>query len=243
MKSFILLFFAICFFSLSSGLSYAAQQEENQIVVSATGRVSVKPDMAEFGVLVKSIAKNADQAAIRTAEKYRAVQQALRAAGIPAEDIPTANYVVAPQWEWVQPERRRELKGYAAQHLVIVKVRHLALTGKAIDAAVRAGADEVQQIIFSSSRHEELRREALASAVSNARVDAEIMAKAAGGRLGGAIELTVGQPVYRPVPSMDMISMHAATPEAVSPTEITPAEQDIRVTVSSRWRFLQMAVK
>jgi len=243
MKSFRLLFFAICCYALSAGSSYAAQPEENQLVVSATGRVSVRPDTAEFGVMVKTVAKNADQAAVRTAEKYRTVQQAFRAAGIPAEDAPTASYTVTPQWEWVQSESRSVLKGYAARHLVMVKVRNLALTGKAVDAAVQAGADEVHQISFSSSRYDELRRQALAAAVSNARSDAETMAKAAGGRLGGVIELTVGQPHYRPVPSMDMMSLKAAAPEAAPPTEIAPAEQDIEVTVSSRWRFLREAAK
>ena len=230
--------FAVWAFVLLSGFSTALYGEEPRIVVSAMGKVSAKPDMAEFGVLVKSVAKNADQAAVRTAEKYRALQQALRAAGIPAEDAPTAGYTVSPQWEWVQSEGRSVLKGYAAQHLVMVKVRNLAFTGKAVDAAVQAGADEVHQITFSSSRYEELRRQALAAAVSNARGDAEIMAKAAGGRLGGVVELTVGQPLYRPVPSMDMMTMNAAAPEAAPPTEIAPAEQDIVVSVSSKWKFL-----
>lgn len=243
MKSLRLLLFVICCFVFSTGISLSAQQDSDQIVVSATGRVSVKPDMAEFGVLVKTVAKNADQAAVRTAEKHRAILQALRAAGIPAEDTPTASYTVAPQWEWVQSESRSVLKGYAAQHLVMVKVRNLALTGKAVDAAVQAGADEVQQISFSSSRFDELRRQALAAAVSNARGDAEIMAEAAGGRLGGVIELTVGQPLYRPVPTMDMMSLKAAVPEAAPPTEIAPAEQDIQVTINSRWRFLRGAGK
>ena len=70
------------------------------------------------------------------------------------------------------------------------------LIGRAIDAAVQAGADEVQSITFSSSRYEALRQQALAVAVGNARRDAEIMARAAGGRLGQLIEVSVSQPVY-----------------------------------------------
>ncbi|MGB0132180.1 SIMPL domain-containing protein [Chlorobium sp.] len=237
MKPFRLLFFAFFSFVLFSAFSVDVLAEENQIVVGASGKVSVKPDMAEFGALVKSEAKTADQAAARTAEKYRAVQQALRQAGIPAEDAPTASFTVSPQWEWDQSQGKNVLNGYSARHLVMVKVRNLSLTGKAVDAAVKAGADEVQQITFSSSRYDALRRQALAAAVANARGDAEIMAKAAGGRLGGVIELSVGQPMYRPSPAMDVMAMKAAAPEA-APTEIAPSDEDIVVNVSSRWRFL-----
>jgi uncharacterized protein len=237
MKPFRLLFFAFFSFVLFSAFSADVLAEENQIVVGASGKVSVKPDMAEFGALVKSEAKTADQAAARTAEKYRAVQQALRQAGIPAEDAPTASFTVSPQWEWDQSQGKNVLNGYSARHLVMVKVRNLSLTGKAVDAAVKAGADEVQQITFSSSRYDALRRQALAAAVANARGDAEIMAKAAGGRLGGVIELSVGQPMYRPSPAMDVMAMKAAAPEA-APTEIAPSDEDIVVHVISRWRFL-----
>jgi len=237
MKSFKLLFFAVWSFVLLQVFPAEVRADENQIVVGASGKVSVKPDMAEFGALVKSVAKNADQAAARTAEKYRAVQQALRQAGIPPEDAPTASFTVAPQWEWNQSQGKNVLNGYSARHLIMVKVRNLSLAGKAVDAAVQAGADEVQQITFSSSRFDALRRQALAAAVANARGDAEIMAKAAGGRLGGLIELSVGQPLYRPSPAMDVMAMKASSPEAV-PTEIAPSEEDIVVHVSSRWRFL-----
>ncbi|MCF8382970.1 MAG: SIMPL domain-containing protein [Chlorobium sp.] len=237
MKPFNLLFFALYCFVLFPAFSTDVRADENQIVVGASGKVSVKPDMAEFGALVKSVAKNADQAAARTAEKYRAVQQALRQAGIPAEDAPTASFTVSPQWEWNQSQGKNVLNGYSARHLIMVKVRNLSLAGKAVDAAVQAGADEVQQITFRSSRYDALRRQALSVAVANARGDAEIMAKAAGGRLGGLIELSVGQPIYRPSPAMDMMAMKAAAPEA-APTEIAPSEEDIVVNVSSRWRFL-----
>ncbi len=237
MKFFKLLFFALCSFVLFPALPTDVCAEENQIVVGASGKVSVKPDMAEFGALVKSEAKTADQAAARTAEKYRAVQQALRKAGIPAEDAPTASFTVSPQWEWDQSQGKNVMNGYSGRHLITVKVRNLSLTGKAVDAAVQAGADEVQQITFRSSRYDALRRQALASAVANAREDAEIMAKAAGGRLGGVIELSVGQPIYRPSPAMDVMAMKAAAPEA-APTEIAPSDEDIVVNVNSRWRFL-----
>lgn len=217
-------------------LSTAARADEPQVVVSATGTVSVKPDMAEFGVVVKSDAKSADKAAADTAEKYRRVQAALRAAGIALEDASTASYTVSPDWEWDQAQGKSLLKGYSARHVIMVHVRTLALIGRAIDAVVQAGADEVQSISFSSSRYEVLRQQALAAAVSNARRDALIMAQAAGGHLGQLIEVSVSQPVFSGRLSMDTMAMKSAPSPA--PTEIAPSEQDVAVTVASRWRFM-----
>jgi uncharacterized protein YggE len=231
-----LIFFSACFFAGMTGFSVTTCAEESQVAVSAAGTVSVKPDMAEFGVVVKSDAKTADKAAAETAEKYRKVQSALRTAGIPLEDAPSASYTVSPLWEWDQVIGKSLLKGYSARHTIMVKVRNLAIIGRAIDAAVQAGANEVQNIMFSSSSYEGLRQQALAAAVSNARRDAAIMARAAGGRLGQLIEVSVSQPVYGVRPVMEAMAMKAAP--APAPTEIAPSEQDIVVTINSRWRFI-----
>ncbi len=232
-----LLFFSVWLFFAISALSLTARAEESQVVVSASGTVSVKPDMAQFGVVVKSDAKSADKAAADTAEKYRRVQGALRTAGIPFDDAPTASYTVSPRWEWDQSLGKSLLKGYSALHTIMVKVRNLSIVGRAIDAVVQAGADEVQSISFSSSSYEALRQQALAVAVGNARRDAAIMAEAAGGHLGQLIEVSVSQPQYVGRPAMDMMVMRAA-PAAPAPTEIAPSEQEIVVTVNSRWHFL-----
>ncbi len=217
-----------------AGFSLPAHAEESRVVVSASGKVSVKPDMAEFGVVLQSNAKSAERAAAETAEKYHRVQAALRTAPVPLEDAPTVSYTVSPNWEWDQSLGKSLLKGYTARHAIMVHVRTLGLIGRAIDAAVQAGADEVQSITFSSSRYEELRQQALAAAVGNARRDGSIMAQAAGGRLGPLIEVGVSQPPYSGRPAMEMMALKAAP----APTEIAPSEQDIVVTITSSWRFI-----
>jgi uncharacterized protein YggE len=231
-----LIIFRLWLFVGFAGFSLTARADEPQVVVSATGTVSVKPDMAEFGVVVKTDARSADKAAAETAEKYRKVQSALRTAGIPLEDAPTASFTVSPNWEWDPSLGKSLLKGYSARHVIMVKVRNLAVIGRAIDAVVQAGADEVQNINFSSSSFEALRQQALAAAVGNARRDASTMAQAAGGRIGQLIEVSVSQPVYSGRFAMDSMALKSAPSPA--PTEIAPSEQDVAVTVNSRWRFI-----
>lgn len=236
MKTKLILFTLTLLLAMAS-FSLPASAEESRIIVSASGTVSVKPDMASFGVVVKSDAKMADKAASESAEKYRKVQGALRTAGVPPEDAPTASYTVFPQWEWNPVSGKNVLKGYTARHTIMVKVRSLAAIGRVIDGVVQTGADEVQGITFSSSSYETLRQQALAAAVANARRDAAIMAQAAGGTLGELIEVSIGQPIYEgraPMETMALRSVQAAP----APTEIHPSEQDIVVTVTSRWYFV-----
>ncbi|NTW56653.1 MAG: SIMPL domain-containing protein [Chlorobiaceae bacterium] len=235
---------AVVAFWLFAGMlsiSFALHAEENQIIVNASGTVSVKPDTAEFGVVVRSEAKTAEKAAAETASRYRAVQDALRGAGISPEDAPSSSYTVSPRWEWDPSAGRNSLKGYIARHVIMVKVRKLDGIGRAIDAAVQAGADEVQNITFSSSRYEALREQALASAIENARKDAGIMAKSAGGRLGQLVEASVSQSPLRERPQLEFMAMKAA-PAPVS-TEISPSEEDITVNVTTRWRFIGTPLK
>ena len=182
----------ICLFFIVAlyGLSPAGYAEESQVVVSATGKVLVKPDMAEFDVVVKSDANSAERAVSETAEKYRVVQNMLRTVGISQEDAPSSSFIVSPRWEWDHALGKSVLKGYSARHVVSVKVRKLESIGQAIDAVSRGGADEVQSVSFSSSRYDSLRQKALAEAVENARRAAGIMARAAGGHIGSLIEVS-----------------------------------------------------
>ena len=236
-----LFFICLLFFVAWYAPSPAGYAEESQVVVSATGRVLVKPDMAEFDVVVKSDANTAETAVSETAEKYRAVQSRLRTAGISQEDAPTASFIVSPRWEWNPTLGKSVLKGYSARHVISVKVRTLEKIGQAIDAVAHGGADEVQNVNFSSSRYDSLRQKALAEAVENARRDAGIMAKAAGGRIGSLIEVSVNEPSIRVRPRLAGIAMKAAPLSA--PTEIAPADQDISVNINSRWRFIASSSK
>ncbi|NTU57409.1 MAG: SIMPL domain-containing protein [Chlorobiaceae bacterium] len=210
--------------------------EEPGISVNASGSVNVRPDMAVFRAVVQSSDKDARKASAKTAETWAELQKALRSAGIPVDDSPSAGYTVSPEWVWDKPSGRNVLKGYVARHVVRVTVRDLRLIGAAVDAAVQAGVGDVQEIQFSSSRQEALKREALDLAVRKARTDAEVMANAAGGRLGTLLELASDAQSY-PVMRQDAMMLRAA-PMAAPATEIAPAEEEVSVTVRSRWRFI-----
>jgi uncharacterized protein len=219
-----------------------ARAAEEGISVTSSGTIQSMPDTALFEVTVRSSDKDAAKAVTRTAQGVTNLQNALRTAGIPAADSPSSGYSVRPEWVWEQSSGRNVLKGYVARHVVNVKVRELRLVGAAIDAAVRSGAGEVSDVRFVSSRFDQLRREALELAVKNAREDAGVIARAAGGRLDGLLELNSDMSQRSPVAPMDEMAFAKAAAPAPA-TEVVPGEMEVSVTVHSRWRFSGPAKK
>jgi hypothetical protein len=206
-----------------------AQAADEGISVTSTGTVKAMPDKAEFDVVVQFSDREAGNAAARTADTVSALQKALRTVGIPATDATTLNYSLRPEWSW--SSGKNVFKGYIARHVIRVSVSDLRQTGAAVDAAVRSGAGEVGEMRFVSSRYENLRKSALELAVRTARGDAEVMARAAGGRLGSLLELNSDETHAGPVMAEKL--MNASAPQ----TGITPGEQDVSVTVHARWRY------
>ena len=94
----------------------------------------------------------------------------------------------------------------------------------------------INALSFYASSIEEARRQAIGSAVANARADAEAMAQAAGGRLGSLIELSTQGPTVPPRPMFDLASR--AKVAMAEPTPINPGQQTVTVFVTARWAFI-----
>jgi uncharacterized protein YggE len=104
-----------------------------------------------------------------------------------------------------------------------------------VDAGLSGEATGIQGLQFGSSKEGEARKQALALAVSKAKGEAEAMASAAGGSLGGLIELSAQQDMPRMYGAPAMSFTRAARSESMP-----VAEGTIRVsaTVNGRWGFV-----
>jgi uncharacterized protein len=208
-----------------------------QIAVSAMGEAEVTPDRARVSIGVHTQAATAADAASRNATLQRAVIDAVKALGIPAERISTAGYSVFPEHTYDNTTRRSRITGYNVQNTVVVDVWQIDRVGAVLDAALSKGANLVSSLAFYSSQEEAGRRRALASAVARARADAEAMATAAGGRLGELLELTSGV-TYMPPPRPRMEMAMDMAKAAAAPTPISEGTQTLSAQVSARWRFV-----
>ena len=207
------------------------------IITSATGEARVTPDRAQIFVGVQTRAATAAQAGADNARKTRAVIDAVKGRGIPAEQIGTSEYNLFPEYDHREqprgaPQTPRVI-GYVANNTVRVEVRRLDQVGAIIDAALAAGANMVNTIQFFASNVDEARRAALAEAVARARGDAEALAKAAGGSLGPLVELNTQSPPVRPLYRERVAMLQSSGADVQTPIE--PGQQTLTVWVSGRW--------
>lgn len=212
-----------------------------QLVASGRGEVEVSPNRAELTLSVETRAKSGSAAGQENATIVAAVLDSLRKGfRLGEKDLTTAGYMMRPEMSYPQDGRPPQVEGYVVQNMIRVRITDISRVGAIIDAALQKRASNVAGLMFSSSDIEVARRQALAIAVENARRDAEVMAKAAGGTLGDLIELTSdGSDGYRPQPMPMMMEAKMAR-DGVA-TEIQAGDQKITAQVSARWRFVPPA--
>ncbi len=205
-----------------------------QIVTTATGEATLVPDRGHITFAVEQRAATAAAAGSANARLQGAVIAALRAKGVQAEHITTSGYSVLPDEQY--PKGERKVVGYIARNSVIVDVQRIDQVGALIDAALAAGANSIGGLRYYSTQFESVRRMALERAVTKARADAEVMAKAAGGTLGTPLEITAhAAGVPRMMGDFVVTSARAMSAEASTPVEV--GEQTVTVTVTARWGY------
>jgi uncharacterized protein YggE len=231
--------------ALCSSLPVGAQQPITpggppgtpQIVVAGLGESRVTPDRAIINIGVYSQAATAAVAARNNARKQQAIIDTLTSLGFARDQISTINYNVNPEMRHVPQTGRGEVTGYTVSNTIRVDVRRLDQIGPTIDAALAKGANQIHGLDFYVFNADEPRRRALAQAIERARLDAESMARAAGGSLGALIEMSTGVSQV-PVMRQEMLMARAASAQADVATPIQPGEELVRVVVTTKWEFV-----
>lgn len=207
-----------------------------QIAVASRGEIKVNPDHATIQISVQTKAPSAAAAAAENASKQKAVIDALRALGLKDSDISTSDYSVYPEQRY-EPNKEPTVVGYNVNNTLSVEVSALKMVGPVIDAALAKGANMISSLQFSASNTEAARRSAIAMAIQRARGDAETAATAAGGSLGGLLEVTIGA-YYAPPPRPFDMKVRSAMATSADQTPVNPGEQTVSVDVNTRWVYV-----
>lgn len=208
-----------------------------QIVTSAQGEARVAPDKATISVGVQTRATTAAAAATQNSQKQRAVIDAIKAKGVPADQITTSNFNVIPETRYDREgQQAPRTTSYLVMNSITVELKRIDQVGPVIDAALAAGANQINSLNFGIQNPDSARRAALAQAVAKSRADAEVMARAAGGTLGPLIEMAAGES-YVPRPPIPFAAeQRMAVAKADVPIEA--GLETILASVTARWQFL-----
>lgn len=222
----------------NSGLAQETVKRVPEIVTSGQGEVRIAPDRATVNIGVQTRAVTAADASSQNARKQRSVIDAVRALGVPAEQISTSGFNVVPETRYDREgQAAPRTTSYLVINTVVVDLRRIDLVGPVIDAALASGANQIHSLSFGVANADSARRAALAIAVARAKADADVMAQAAGGSLGPLLELAAGES-YIPPPRPVMALRAEAARMMEMATPIEPGEQTVRVTVRGHWQFM-----
>ncbi len=194
---------------------------------------SARPDMAVLSTGVLTTAKTADEALAGNSKAIGDVIAALKAGGIEARDIATANFSIQPQYSYPQPPAREapKLVGYEVRNAVRVTVRDLSKLGTMMDKVIQAGANQSSGLTFSLSNAAELEQEARLASVKAAMEQAKAVAAAAGLKLIRISSIQPSELEGRPMPMAASMLMKSDAARAPVPVEAGEIEVRARTTV------------
>jgi uncharacterized protein len=214
----------------------AVADAEPYIETVGVGERRIPPDRATVHLLIENKAPEAAAAAAANARAVQAVRDTLRRFGLDSA-VTTASYSVGPNYEPPRPMDREGPRqaGHVARTMLRVQLTRIDLVGRTIDAGLAGGANGVQGVQFEASTAPTVRRDAIALAASEARQDAERLARSLGGALGPLLSSTTGGATD---PRRMMAQQRIMVSAASYPTQITPNEIVVTEIVTTRWRFV-----
>src|SRR6185503_20678825 len=215
------------------------------VSTSGFATTKVKPDKVSVTVGVETNGTTAQEAADSNADLMEKVVAALKALGISEDQISTSNYSVYPVYSVINdvnscrvmegfpipPEcySDQTITGYKAVNsaTVTLDVNGDIDAGEVIDAAIGAGANNVNGVFFfiSQELQQSIRDGLIKEAIANARQRAEIAAEAVGMEITGVQSINLND-VYFPIYS------RGAFDATVAETPFFTGEQEITNTVN-----------
>lgn len=154
---------------------------DEKITVTGSATVQLAPDMVMIAIGVTSENEEVLSAQQEVnAVLNRVVEVLTGEMGIAAEDVATTQYYINENWEYNYEKGESEKIGYEATAMLSVCVRDIAQAGAVIDAAMQAGANQLNGVEFMSSDQTAARDQALTLAVQDGMRKAKTIAAAAG---------------------------------------------------------------
>lgn len=161
---------------------------EGAITVSGGGQVNLAADMA-YVTLGISISDSDVSTVMQQANtSIDSICAALVESGLPKDCISTDYLYISPQYDY-SGDNSNEIIGYSVNSGLKLTIYDVDAVGGYIDVAFAAGANSFDSITFAVKDNSEARDEALRLAVADAEKKANVLAEAAGMKLGDIVTI------------------------------------------------------
>lgn len=172
------------------------------IIVDGTGQVSETPDRMILSLGIETRAPRVASAFAANNDAATTMNKLLKAKGIEAKDIQTSGLSIFPQFDTTG----RKITGYQVNNNITVMIRKLDTSGPIIDAVAASAGDAIRinGLTFGIGDPAKSQGRARELAVTDARTQAEQLARAAGVKLGPLRTIrTSAEPNVGPQPQFD----------------------------------------
>jgi len=210
------------------------EMTKRTVTVIGTGEITVEPDAAYVNLGVQTRGKTAEEAQQENASIFGKLSKVLAEQfGINDKDVKTVGFYVSPEYRY-QEGKEPVLTGYTATHTIQVTYRDLDRIGELLDAATKAGVNQVNNVQFITEKSEEYELEAMKLAMENARRKAEVLAAAEGQKLKGVLQIAqqgAGHVAY------DTRNLAGVAYDMAAKTSVSPGEIVISTSVTVVYEF------
>jgi uncharacterized protein YggE len=179
-----------------------ANRNQRTVAITATGKTSVKPDVALISFSAVTEGKDTQKIADENNAKINKIIEFIKQQGIEAKDISTTQYTLTPVY--TQQVRSMALSAtsapqqtfvptiaqYSLTQGVEVKVRDFSKISTIMNSLISLGANRVNDVSFSIDDQEKFLGEARAKAFEQVKQKAESMSEQGGFKLGRIINVS-----------------------------------------------------
>lgn len=221
----------------------AESGETSGIVVTGSGEVKVKPDVAYISIGVETFDTDANKAQQANAKQMEKIMEAMKKQGITDKEMKTTQYNIYKTYKPVTDKVTftanmddKRVEGYICNNMLEITINDITTTGTIIDAASKAGANNVRNIRFGIKDNEKYYTEALKKAVTNAKGKANAIASSVGVSIDKPFKIVENSGGYSPYLYRDVM-MSAKADMSSYNTPVEAGELTISANVNVEYKY------
>ena len=165
-------------------------EQKSTLSVQGTSELTYDPDQATAYLGVSILKPNANDAQTESNKIINAIIDSLNDNGISEKDIETENLNLYEEKVYIASGY--ESNGWRANQNLKIKTKDFSKVGLIVDLAVKAGANQINNIAFglSPEKEKEYKQDSIEDATKTARDKATVLAKSSGAKLKGIISIS-----------------------------------------------------
>ena len=218
--------------SIAENFGRPSHPATDVVTVSGSGQATLAPDVARVSFTVENTAAAVGDAQAATTKQANAALSFVQAQGIAGRDVKTLSYSISPQYAYPNPctlgtlcpayTGTPKITGYQVAETVQVTIRNLSEVGALLGGLGKLSVQNVQGPVFALNDATAGYDAARADAITNAKTQAELLAKQLGVSLGKIVNFSESSGTPYPV----MYGMRSADAQSTAATPNVPVGEN-----------------